>query len=106
MLPTYVPVLVARVEVFSENATEVPSFDFSPAISIGFVHEQVFFIIDNVCPGLSPASAVPTTSAALGHVCWPETFVCAPTADASSNAKTVMLATRAFMQTSSVNLIF
>src|ERR1700730_17434760 len=106
MLPTYVPVLVARVEVFSENATEVPSLDSSPAISIGFVHEQVLFTIDNVCSGLSPASAVPTTSAALGQVCWPETFVCAPTADAISNAKPVMLAMRNFMQISFVNLNF
>jgi hypothetical protein len=97
MLPTYVPVEVARVEVFSENAMEVPSLDFSPAISIGFVHVQVFFTTDNVCPGLSPASDVPITSGGLGHVCWPDTFVCAPAADASSNANPVMLAMRAFI---------
>jgi hypothetical protein len=75
---------------------EDPSLDFSPDISMGVAHVHVPFCSDMVCPGLSPASAVPTTSA-LGHCCLPLTFVCAPAVDTSKNATPAMLIVRAFI---------
>jgi hypothetical protein len=85
------------VGLASENATYVPSFDFSPTISIGVDHVQVFFSNVNVCPAWSPASALPTTSG-FGHCISPATLVCAATADADNNVRPTMLTMRSFIQ--------
>src|SRR5271157_1522142 len=85
------------MRLFSENATYVPSFDFSPIISIGGDHVQIFFSNVNVCPAWSPASAVPTTSG-FGHCILPATLVCAATADANNNARPTVLTMCSFIE--------